>query len=64
MELMKLKLSDLASEPTLRADYLYQKEHSSKINKYYSFNYLFDLIKDIKIPIPDEEFFYAEIDLL
>ncbi len=61
MELMKLKLSDLASEPTLRADYLYQKEHSSKINKYYSFNYLFDLIKDIKIPIPDEEFFYAEI---
>lgn len=61
MELMKKKLSNFASEQTLRADFLYQKEQTSHKNEYYTFEELFDLIKDEKITIPDDNFLYAEI---
>ena len=61
MELIKKKLSNFASEQTFRADFLYQKEQTSHKNDYYTFEELFDLIKDEKISIPDDNFLYAEI---
>ena len=61
MELMNKKLSNFASEQTLRSDFLYQKEQTSIVYDYYTFGELFELIKDEKIAIPEDDFLYAEI---